>query len=135
MNNQLAARTIRGDDVINEVREALLTWDDPDEALITSTLEWITSIRDRFAKLLDDIDDPTDAEMALAIKYIELKAQWIGFNTQINYQVFRTGVCDTTLAFRATACSSLLGQVEDLLDQGVIHQITVFLAQPIRKAA
>lgn len=135
MNNVLTASALRDDALLEEIREALETWDGADPALLASTIEWITTIRDRFADLISTVDDPTDCEMTTAVKYIELKSQWIGFNTQINYQVFRTGACDPILAFRATACSSLLGRLEELLDPAAIQQITEFLAEPVRKVA
>ena len=116
------------------VREALMTWDNPDPRVVERTLAWIRAMRHDLVALLESIDDEQAPE-TIAINYIELKTRWIALNTKVNYQQFRTGVSDPEIAFRGTACSMLLGQVESLLTADDITKITEFLAQPIARLA
>jgi len=117
------------------IKEQLASWEGADPAAIDRTVGWILQIREDLVSLIRTIDDDEQIGETLAINYIEIKTRWIALNTKINYQTFRQGACDPELAFRGTACSGLMGEVETLLSPDDITKITEFLAQPVNRIA
>jgi hypothetical protein len=115
--------------------EALSSWENAHPAAIDRTLAWVMQLREELVSLIRTIDDDEQIAETLAINYIEIKTRWIALNTKINYQTFRLGACDPELAFRGTACSCLLAEVEALLTPDDVIKITEFLAQPVTRAA
>lgn len=117
------------------IKEQLTSWEGADPAAIDRTIAWVLQIREDLVSLIRTIDDDEQISETLAINYIEIKTRWIALNTKINYQTFRLGSCDPELAFRGTACSGLMGEVETLLEPDDITKITEFLAQPVNRVA
>ncbi|MEN0019522.1 MAG: hypothetical protein AAF747_01410 [Planctomycetota bacterium] len=103
--------------------------------LIEQTIEWLTGLQDNLVGLIEKIGEGEDVEMALAIQYVELKSRWISFNTQLNYEMFRSGQPSIETMLRGTAISTFLAHIEPLLKPADIDQITEFLAQPLSSAA
>jgi hypothetical protein len=118
-----------------EVRAALSNYPGTDDETLTRTVDWVLQTRDELIALLTEIDDEEQIPQSLAIYYIELKSRWIALNTKVNFQMFRLGSCEVESAIRGTAISMLLAEVESMLEQSDIQQITDFLAQPLRRAA
>lgn len=119
----------------SEIRNGLASWDNPDPAHIEEAIAWFRHVRDDMVAVLREVEDDDQAKETLAINYIEVKSRWIAINTKINYQNFRLGSCDPIDAFRGTAISMMLVELEQVLDPDDIEKITEFLAQPVRRAA
>lgn len=122
------------------LRESLANCPEPQdgsslEGVIDDAIGWLDGLRHDMASLVSGISNSEDAEMALAIQYVELKSRWIAFNTKMNYEMFRGVTPQAHDMCRATAVSTLLGHLEDLLSPGDIETITDFLSEPIKKAA
>lgn len=117
------------------LKEQLGSWEGADPAAIDRTVAWILQLREDLVSLIRTIDDDEQIAETMAINYIEIKTRWIALNTKINYQTFRQGACDPELAFRGTACSGLLAEVETLLTPDDVMKITEFLAQPVTRMA
>lgn len=117
------------------IHESLMSWPAVQVADVERIVKWTMALRDDLVNLIQEIGDPDEVTMTLAINYIELKSRWIAMNTKMNYQTFRTGSCDTLLALRGAATSALLAHVESLLSSDDIDQITQFLSEPVRRAA
>lgn len=129
-----AIATLSAPNFESEVRTTLASWDGADPAAIDRTIAWVAGIRADLVTLLKTIDEEQAPE-TLAINYIEIKTRWIALNTKVNYQTFRTGGCEPEDAFRGSAISALLAQVETLLTADDIGKITEFLSQPITRIA
>lgn len=117
------------------IRESLAAWPGVQAPDIDRVAKWALALRDDLCTLIQEIGDPDEVKMTLAINYIELKSRWIALNTKINYQTFRTGSCDSMTALRGAALSAIVGHVEALLTPQDIDEITQFLSEPIRRAA
>lgn len=105
------------------------------EGLIATALSFVENQRRHMVGVLTQIDDLPDLAMAIAVQYVELKSRWIGFNTKMNYSMFRKGACDAADQFMAGATSAFLGHVEAMIDPADIEKITDFLSQPLNQAA
>ncbi len=126
---------LKTDQLATHTRSALLEYQGANPSDVDRVVGWMSALRTDLITLIQEIEDPEEVAMTLAINYIELKSRWIAINTKINYQNFRTGSCDSATALRGAAISQLLALVEGLLTPEDIEQITAFLAEPIRKAA
>ena len=126
----------------NALRSTQLTaeWEESRQAIEgvspeaqASALAEIIALRDEFLKVVEEIADPEEITVSVAIKYIELKSHWIMLNTLLNYQTFRRGECDPEQMLRASLASRLLQSIENLVDRKDLSTITKFLAEPINK--
>ncbi len=135
MDIQNAVARLKDEAQTKNLREALETWPDAQPGDVERVVKWAVALRDDLTTLISEIGDPEEVTMTVAINYIELKSRWIGLNTKMNYQTFRTGKCDSMTALRGAAISNLVGRIEELLTPGDIDQITQFLSEPVRRAA
>ncbi len=122
------------------LREALSEAPEPQngdskEQIISDTLDWISALQGDLIALVKQIGDSEDVEMTIAVQYVELKSRWIAFNTKMNYSLFRGTHPHVSDMCRATAVSTLLQHIEQLLRPSDIDHITDFLARPISEAA
>jgi hypothetical protein len=125
---------------IDALRESLGNCPEPQdgtplESVIDDAVAWLEGLRHDMASLVSGISNEEDVEMALAIQYVELKSRWIAFNTKMNYEMFRGITPQAHDMCRATAVSTFLGYLEELLNPKDIDTITDFLSEPIKKAA
>ena len=107
----------------------LQEYDAPDEER-QNLLSWIHSVRDGFIAHASDIDDPEEMLVSVALSYIEFKSQWQMLNTQINYQVFRTGEAKPDLMYKSSLLSVIVDTIGKLLTQEDIQRIQDFLLSP-----
>lgn len=96
-----------------------------------SLLSWIHGVRDGFITHASDIDDPEELVVSVALSYIEFKSQWQMLNTQINYQVFRTGYAKPHLMYKSSLLSVIVDTIGKMLTAKEIHKIQEFLLNPI----
>jgi hypothetical protein len=133
------AQTIDASTLDPVIRAALQEWPGAEEleTEIEETVAWVNDIirgmQGVFRQLQDE--DVEELQTQTAIAYIELKSRWIALNTKINYETFREGSCRPVDAFRASAVSIVLAELESRLTQRDIDAITDFLAEPVRRAA
>lgn len=95
-----------------------------------SLLAWIQGIRDGFVAHAGDIDDDEELLISVALSYIQLKSQWQMLNTQINYQVFRTGEARPNLTFRSSLLSIIVDEIGKFLTDDDLVKIQEFLLNP-----
>ena len=127
-------RTLRDDAELETVREAVSAWgEDVDPAIMESTLHWIRSVRRELADLLELVTDPDDARMMCAVKHMEFKAHWIMLNTRTNYGLMAGRGFDQRDAFRGTALSGLVDQLEGLLPERHVEAFHAVLAEPLER--
>lgn len=117
------------------LRDRLATCDHATPERLDAAFDWLETIRRELIDVLDHVDDPADAAMAVAIQYVELKSRWIGLNTKMNYAMFRTGQCRVEDQLRAGAVTHLLTVLEPCIDPEDVNKIREFLAKPLDKAA
>jgi hypothetical protein len=123
------------DTMADELREQFKGYEGSNPEMIETVIEWVLEQRDHMIQLAEDVDDPDDISMAVAIRYIELKSRWISYNTQSNYQMFRYGKVDAQVPLRGSGVSHMLAKIEPLIPQNDIDHITNFLSQPLSQAA
>jgi hypothetical protein len=93
-------------------------------------LDWVHSIRDGLVSHAKDIDDPEELVISVALSYIEFKSKWQMLNTQINYQVFRSGEAKPHLMFKSSLLSVIVDTISKFLTEEDISKIQEFLLDP-----
>ena len=120
---------------VESLRASLESWDSATPEQIDDAIAWVLGIAHDVDKVIGSIDDDEDAQINLAVKYIELKSRWIGMNNYINYTVMRGERPLDADVLRGAAISQLLGAIEDCINANDLDTITSFLAEPINNAA
>lgn len=98
-------------------------------------LEWVREIRNDFITHATYIDDPEDLIVSVALSYIELKSKWQMLNTQINYQVFRTGEAPTYLIYKSSILSIIVDVIGKFLSDEDLAKIHEFLLHPTTESS
>lgn len=93
---------------------------------------YVSGLRNRMLRALLDIDTEDELERGLATQYIEVKCHWTMLNTQIQHQTARSGDPDENLIYRATCVSLIIQNLEPLLSQDRVDNLTAFLAEPLQ---
>jgi len=134
MNHLEAVKKIIAFDLA-QLRAGLSSWNGATPDQIDRAIASVQSTTQRLIETLNAVEDPDEISVLIAINYIELKTQWIAFNTKINYAVFKNGVCKTEDALHASSISGVIGLLETLITPTDIQTITDFLSQPLHRAA
>ncbi|PSQ97782.1 MAG: hypothetical protein BRD55_01185 [Bacteroidetes bacterium SW_9_63_38] len=92
---------------------------------------YVSGLRNRILRALLDIDTEEELQRGLATQYIEMKCHWTMLNTQIQHQTARDGQADENLIYRATCVSLIIQNLEPLLSQERVDNLTAFLAEPL----
>jgi hypothetical protein len=92
---------------------------------------YVSGLRNRILRSLLDIDTEEELQRGLATQYIEMKCHWTMLNTQIQHQTARDGQADEDLIYRATCVSLIIQNLEPLLSQERVDNLTAFLAEPL----
>ena len=98
-------------------------------------LEYASLEIDVLKDAIKDINDAEELQYVVAIRYASLKANWILFNIQINYETAGGGEPSMLLAGKASILSCILGAIEGLVNQEAVRYISSVLAEPIRNVA
>lgn len=93
---------------------------------------YVSGLRNRILSSLLDIDTEEELQRGLATQYIEMKCHWTMLNTQIQHQTARDGEAEQDLIYRATCVSLIIQNLEPLLSQERIDNLTAFLAEPLQ---
>ncbi|TAE24286.1 MAG: hypothetical protein EAZ92_13460 [Candidatus Kapaibacterium sp.] len=93
-------------------------------------LAWVHHVRDGFLSHAADIDDEEELLVSVALSYIELKSKWQMLNTQVNYQVYRTGDAKPDLMFKSSLLSVIVDAIGKFLTDDDIIKIQEFLLNP-----
>jgi hypothetical protein len=93
---------------------------------------YVSGLRNRMLRALLDIDTEDELERGLATQYIEVKCHWTMLNTQIQHQTARDGEPQEDLIYRATCVSLIIQNLEPLLSQDRVDNLTAFLAEPLQ---
>jgi hypothetical protein len=117
-------------DEIEEYWNGCLQEYDASEEERQNLLSWIHSVRDGFIAHASDIDDPEELLISVALSYIEFKSQWQMLNTQINYQVFRTGDANPHLMYKSSLLSIIVDTIGKFLTSEDVRKIQEFLLSP-----
>lgn len=127
---QLQAK-LDGKTISSALDELLNCWEEGSSSQKDSIRNWIMENRREFLKIASDIDDPEELDCTIAFQYIKLKTQWIMFNTQLQYQVVKTGEADNEIMYKASAVTNLLTLIEEMINHDDLDRITSFLAKPV----
>ncbi len=92
---------------------------------------YVSGLRNRMLRALLDIETKNELERGLATQYIEVKCHWTMLNTQIQHQTARDGEPAEDLIYRATCVSLIIQNLEPLLSQDRVDNLTAFLAEPL----
>ncbi|MEL6430822.1 MAG: hypothetical protein AAFZ87_04065 [Planctomycetota bacterium] len=120
-------------DIENEWNELLATLPDEEQQHREPLLAWIRTIRDETVELIDDIAALDSSPIHLALRFVELRAQWAMTNTRLNFKVLKGKPLDHVLAFRASLISSVSYALEQQLAPSDLEVISRFLADPVSK--
>jgi len=112
--------------------EVLAEWTEAVPSERKAVRAYVSGLRNRMLRALLDIDTEDELERALATQYIEVKCHWTMLNTQIQHQTARSGEPDQNLIYRATCVSLIIQNLEPLLSQERIDNLTAFLAEPLQ---
>ncbi len=93
---------------------------------------YVSGLRNRILRALLDIDTDEELQRGLATQYIEMKCHWTMLNTQIQHQTARDGAAEESLIYRATCVSLIIQNLEPLLSQERVDNLTAFLAEPLQ---
>lgn len=96
-----------------------------------SLKKWISEYRDQFVTQLQDIEFEEQLETMLALRYIEIRANWNGINTQIQFQMFRGQELDADLLARGSLISSIITELEKFIGSEDKDQVDTFLDSPL----
>ncbi|MCR9144179.1 MAG: hypothetical protein NXI24_18165 [bacterium] len=96
-----------------------------------SLKKWISEYRDQFVEQLRDIEYEEQLETMLALRYIEIRANWNGINTQIQFQMFRGQEPDSDLLARGSLISSMITELEKFIGVEDKDQVDTFLDSPL----
>jgi hypothetical protein len=86
---------------------------------------------DEFVRHVDDVDDPEELAYSCACYFVETKTRWLSLNTQMNYQLTRTGTQDPEVLWKGTATSAFLAVVESMLRKDDVQRILTALAEQL----
>lgn len=109
-------------------REYVAPFELPEEDKI-ELRQWIGGKRNGFRELLEVIEDEDTLVRNLAMKYIELKSEWIMLNTQIQFELFTTGMPNHKIELRASLITTLIEAVENFISEEQKDRIEEFLAE------
>lgn len=84
--------------------------------------------REVFLQGAEDIVDDDDFSYYVAVKYVEVKANWIQYNLRLNYQAVLKGAADQSLLLRAGLLSHFLSLVEPSVENSHLDLIQELLA-------
>jgi hypothetical protein len=96
-----------------------------------SLKKWISEFRDQIVKQINDVEFVDSLSVILALRYIEIRAQWNGINTQIQFQMFRGQDPDPDLTVRGSLTSSLISEIERFIRSEDKDQADAFLDNPL----
>jgi hypothetical protein len=90
----------------------------------------IEAVRLELIAQVDSIPQEEDLRWALALSYIELKAQWVRREVRASLEESTLGSSSQEVTLEAAAVSYLMGLIEPLLDQDHLLRIQeLFIAQ------
>ena len=112
--------------------EVLDEWTEAAPSERKAVRAYVSGLRNRMLRTLLDIDAQEELERGLATQYIEVKCHWTMLNTQIQHQTARDGQAEEDLIYRATCVSLIIQNLEPLLSQERIDNLTAFLAEPLQ---
>jgi hypothetical protein len=112
--------------------EVLDEWTDAAPSERKAVRAYVSGLRNRMLRALLDIETMDELERGLATQYIEVKCHWTMLNTQIQHQTARDGEAEEDLIYRATCVSLIIQNLEPLLSQERIDNLTAFLAEPLQ---
>jgi hypothetical protein len=111
--------------------EVLEQWDRAAPSERKAVRAYVSGLRNRMLRSLLDIETEDELERGLATQYIEVKCHWTMLNTQIQHQTSRDGQPEEDLIYRATCVSLIIQNLEPLLSQERVDNLTAFLAEPL----
>ena len=111
--------------------QVLEEWDRAAPSERKAVRAYVSGLRNRMLRSLLDIETEDELERALATQYIEVKCHWTMLNTQIQHQTSRDGQPEEDLIYRATCVSLIIQNLEPLLSQERVDNLTAFLAEPL----
>lgn len=114
-------------------REVLDEWTSGAPSERKAVQAYVSGLRNRILRALLDIDTEEELQRGLATQYIEMKCHWTMLNTQIQHQTARDGEPDESLLYRATCVSLIVQNLEPLLSQERVDNLTAFLAEPLQQ--
>jgi hypothetical protein len=112
--------------------QVLDEWDEAAPSERKAVRAYVSGLRNRMIRALLDIETEEELERGLATQYIEVKCHWTMLNTQIQHQTARDGEAKDDLIYRATCVSLIIQNLEPLLSQERIDNLTAFLAEPLQ---
>jgi len=112
--------------------QVLDEWDEAAPSERKAVRAYVSGLRNRMLRALLDIETKDELERGLATQYIEVKCHWTMLNTQIQHQTARDGRAEDDLIYRATCVSLIIQNLEPLLSQERIDNLTAFLAEPLQ---
>jgi replication fork clamp-binding protein CrfC len=112
--------------------QVLDEWDEAAPSERKAVRAYVSGLRNRMLRALLDIETEEELERGLATQYIEVKCHWTMLNTQIQHQTARDGRAKDDLIYRATCVSLIIQNLEPLLSQERIDNLTAFLAEPLQ---
>jgi len=118
-------------DLAGQLTDTFEGYDDATAERLEMCIAHAEELRHKLKEVAEPIDDEDQLGMTMAVYFIELKARWIGHNTQMNFQLFQSGQFDPLLPFMAAAVSIVLAYVEAELTPTDIERINEFLAEPV----
>jgi hypothetical protein len=122
---------LRGD-LDDQWAEVLENWDAAAPSERKAVKAYVSGLRNRILRALLDIDTEEELQRGLATQYIEMKCHWTMLNTQIQHQTARDGEAADDLIYRATCVSLIIQNLEPLLSQERVDNLTAFLAEPLQ---
>lgn len=114
-------------------REVIDEWTSGAPSERKAVQAYVSGLRNRILRTLLEIDTEEELQRGLATQYIEMKCHWTMLNTQIQHQTARDGEPDESLLYRATCVSLIVQNLEPLLSQERIDNLTAFLAEPLQQ--
>ena len=100
-----------------------------------SLKKWITELRDQIVSQVKDVEYDERVGLMVALRYIEIRSNWNGLNTQLQFQMFRGAAPDMPLMVRMSLMSSIIAELEPFIRAEDKDQVDAFLDNPLMEGA
>lgn len=120
----------RMDAAIKGTLEALDVGAEVETKLDTYMRDKVQGIHD-VADAISETEDREDLYRTLAHYWIELRVEWDRYNNVMNYQLMSSGQQDPLIVAKGTACSEVLGWLEEVMEEDDLAALADFCSEPL----
>lgn len=108
---------------------------DLDHTIAQQMNRWMRDQRGDLIRLLDTIDDPEERKHMYAATWVRLKSQWVVYNTQIGYEIAKTGEAKADTLVKAATVAIFVDAIEPFVERHEVERVTAHVGSSWHDAA